>query len=398
MEMDVDPYIMMLNRQTDYYLQQGMDKEAQFLRAAFLKKSGIPVKKAEDLLTSLEWDMNQKEKYIASLMGKWGWGAMELEEFNRLLTGESENRYQSLGELNKFFLDVYKRLDDRIKESGIGEASISDEDMAVLGRRLFVYFDRRSDKARRGDKNRSGDYGRRAHRRKGEKIPYIYPGNAPEEPLKECALTAGKADDGSRSWLLYDFILEGSTSEDMRKFKEPIMHFHSLITMLGWMVINDIWRQGGKFYFDGAMTGFNARDVEKILEELYVFFKKEKYKPRREDYLVKDERIVKAFVIPNFGMTESPNRVAHAEILMLNSWGELTLLQHKSERDAVKEIAGLLVESNEFKKPFTFTVSPPLSQEDPGLADEFNLGVSRLVDLSRAAAPKKRKAKIDSFR
>ena len=396
-EMDIDPYIMLLNRQTSYYLQQGMDKEAQFLRAAFLKKSGIPVKKAEELLTSLEWEMSQKEQYISSLMEQWGWSAIELEEFNRLLTGESENRYQSLGELNRFLLDVYKRLDDKIKESGMGGAAISDEDMAVLGRRLFVYFDRRSDKARRSDKNRSSDSGRRGHRRKGEKIPYIYPGNAPEEPLKECALTVGKVDDGSRAWLLYDFILAGSTPEDMRQFRKPVMHFQSLITMLGWMVINDIWRQGSKFYFDGVITGFIAKDVEKILEELYVFFRKEKYKPKREDYLDKDEKIVRAFIIPNFGMTESPNRIEYVEILMLNSWGELTLLQRKSERDGIKAIAGMVVESSEFDKPFTFVVSPPLSQEDPGLADEFELGVSRLVNLSGAAATKKRKAKIDYF-
>ncbi|MFQ5431302.1 MAG: class I adenylate cyclase [Nitrospinota bacterium] len=397
MEMDIDPYIMLLNRQTTYYLHKGMDKEAQFLRAAFLKKSGIPVKKAEELLTSLEWEMSQKEKYISALMEQWGWSAMELEEFSRLLTGESENRYRSLGELNRFLIDVYKRLDDRIKESGIGETSISDEDMAVLGRRIFVYFDRRSDKERRNDRNRGGEMGRRAHKRKGEKIPYIYPGNAPEEPLTECALTVGKTDDGSKAWLLYDFILTGSTPEEMRSFREPIMHFQSLIKMLGWMVINGIWRQGGKFYFDGAMTGYNAKDVEMILEELYVFFRKDKYIPTREDYLMKNERIVKAFIIPNFGMTETPNRVENAEILMLNSWGELTVLPRKPEKEAVKEIAGLLVESSEFKKPFTFTVSPPLSQEDPGLADEFNLGVSRLVDLSRAANLKKRKAKIDSF-
>lgn len=396
-EMGIDPYVMLLNRQTKYYLEQGMDKEAQFLRAAFLKKSGIPVKKAEELLISPDGRMSLKEKYVSALMEEWSWSVLELTEFSRLLTGESENRYRSLGALNKFLLDVYKRLDDKTKESGATVASISDEDMAVLGRRLFVYFDRRSDKERRADKNR-GESGKRAFIRKGEKIPYIYPGNAPEEPLKECALTVGKADDGSRAWTLYDFILSGSTPEEMKSFRDPIMHSPSLLKMLGWMILNGIWRQGCKFYFDGAMTGYNVKDVEKILEELYIFFAKEKYKPKRQDYLVSHERIVKAFVIPNFGMLESPNRIEYAETLILNSWAELTLLQRKSERDAVKEIAGLLVESYELSIPFTYTVSPPLSQEDPGLADEFNLGVSRLVDLSQAAPSKKKKAKIDSFK
>jgi adenylate cyclase class 1 len=392
---DIDPYIMMLNRITDYYLKHGMEKEAQFLRAAFLQKSGITIEKAEELQSGEGVDLSEKEKYITSLLKEWSWSSYELEEFNRLLTGESKNRYQSLGEMNRFFLDAYKRLDDKIKESGRGEASISGDDMAVLGRKLFVYFDRRSDKERRLDKDRKGDMGRRASMRRGEKVPYIYPGNAPDEPLKECSLSVGKADDGSRAWMLYDFIFPGATSDVMRNFRPPIMYFLSLSQLLGWMIINGIWQPGSKVYFDSAMSGYQARDVNELLVKLYNFFVKDKsYRPQREDYISANERIVMAFVIPNFGLKDSPGLVERADILMLNSWGELTHMR-RQEMDACNEVSDMMMIADSKKKSFTMEVVPPPSQEDPGLADEFRLRVSKLNRLWEAGMHMNKKATLD---
>ena len=396
METDIDPYVMMLNRLTDYYFEQGMEKEARFLRAAFLLKSGITLREAEKLQKIEKTELSEKERRVSDLIRQWNWSEDELVALHQELTGESENRYQSLGEFERFYIMAYRRLSDWLKKSGKRHL-ISGEDLTVLGRKLFVRFnDPRNDKEFGVDTVSMDDKERRGVRvRRGEKIPYIHASNALEEPLKECTLAFEKMHDGKKAWMLFDFILTGATIEEMRNFKPHVCYFRMLSQMLGWIVINKVWSLGTKLNFERGMTNYIARDISKILEELQKFFiAGKKYVPQREDYL-DTERVVKAFVIPNFGSMDSPGIVERADILSMNSWGELRCQVFSNDREAFNSVARILSEAEDRKKQFDMEVVAPPSQEDPSLADEFRNMVLKTKQSWEPDVHRRKKAKLD---
>ncbi|MEE8483562.1 MAG: class I adenylate cyclase [Nitrospinota bacterium] len=366
---EIDPYLKMFERTVNYYESQNMEKEVHLLRASFLMKLGIDVEKGLDLLTLAKDRLTEREGLISDIMKKWGIARKEIEAMGRDFISY-EGRYQDLGEMNRFFLDVYVRLSDWLKSSKLKERRISDKDMTILGRKLFTYFEHRQGK-----------------------VPFIYPGNAPKNPPAALSLTNNVAPSGEKYWVLFDSLIQDLGSRKYEAFEEPIARFGTIMEMITWMVINKIWTPDSRLRFFSTMHVYKSGDVLEILKGMYGFFMEAgQVEPTREDYL-SDAAIIKVFAVPNLGMGHKPGEITRVDMVLLNSWGEYDCTRKKRQK-AYVETANFMKRAKMSGKPFSLKAVAPPSQKDPGLAQEFEYGIDN-ISADELNGKKSRKTKLD---
>lgn len=370
---DIDPYIMMCNRVSNYYSDCGMWKEARLLQGSFLMKTGMAKEDIDELLKPPQEKWNDKQKTMARLLRSWKWEKEDTALLERYLLGTVKS-YKSSDSVSKFFLNIYVRLSDWLRKSGITNTLISKKDMTVLGRRLFAYFER-----------------------KPGKIPFIPPGLLPGKPPQTVSLVFNKEFNRNGEWSFFDFPITGIDIVTLKNVHLPLMEFKNIVEMLSWLVVNRFWTPKSSLHFEAGSSSFNAKDVKYILAELFHFFvEKQDMETQKEDYLT-SRRAIKSFNILNFGLEDIPSQVHRVDMLILDSWGDLVYKQIRPQ-DAFKETAEMLIFSEKKNKPFSFKVVFPPSQNDPGLCDEFENGVNKAKEQ---LVPKRlniqKKKKLDNY-
>ena len=364
---EVDPYIMMFERANDYYALRGMMKEVTLMRWAFILKTGIEPDDIGRLMRTSADMLSSKEQVLAAIMKRWGWLGDEADDLQMLFTGDSQRRLSSVGKLYRYFIDTYVRLSDYKKEHGGKLTYITGDDMTVLGRKLFTHFEQVPGK-----------------------IAFLH--QAVPVEAQKLSLIMEKTIQGKRGWGLYT----GSPSDVTAGLStvQPLNRLKSLVEMMAWMVINGIWRPGIKLYFrvEKGMP-YHAADVEYLLHKLHVYFAGNHYEPSRADYL-SERVVVRAFVIPNFGLTESPGEIIRADMVLHDSWGEFRRVRMNTNQ-ALMEMAAMLSRAEQAGSRVDLKVISPPSQNDPRLEREFEYSLAKTREALQNETSRMRKATLD---
>ncbi len=370
----LDPYIMMCERIISDYVRNKMpDNEIRLIQTAFLLKTGITSEKLKELRGNSSAELNDREKDIAKLLKQWDWSSNDLSLLDEDISGKG-SKFHLAGKVNRFFLNAYKRLSDWLHKSGIKTTMISEKDLTLLGRKLFVFFEK-----------------------KPGKVPFLLPGKTPKEPPACVTLTYNKTAEKNQRWSLFDFHLYGAESYKLARISSPVVRLSFLIEILTWTVINRYWKPECKFVFEGGSSPFKPNNIERIILELFAFFiSEDQYHPERDDYL-SDKRIVKTFLIPNFGSPHSPNKLSDIEMVFLNSWGEFFFKRLKPD-SAINETADMFISARKSKKSFNMKIVDPMNQENSKLCKEFEHSVNMLTGgENNKSTVKKKKARLDTF-
>lgn len=364
---EIDPYIMMFERANAYYAQRGMMKEVTLMRWAFILKTGIEPGDIGRLLRAPGEMLSSKEQVLASIMKRWGWQGDEADDLQTLFTGDPQRRLTSLGKVYRYFIDTYVRLSDYKKEHGDKLTYITGDDMTVLGRKLFTHFEQVPGK-----------------------IAFLH--RAVPAVAQKLSLMMEKSIHGKRGWALYT----GSPSEVAAGLStvQPLNRLTSLVEMMAWMVINDIWKPGMKLYFRAEKgMPYRAEDVEYLLHKLHVYFSGNRYEPERADYLG-ERAIVRAFVIPNFGLAESPGEIQRIDMVLHDSWGEFRRARMGTNQ-ALMEMAAMLTRAEQSGHKVDLRVAAPPSQNDPRLEREFEYSLAKTREALHYDTTQMRKATLD---
>ncbi len=302
-----DPYIMMCERVINDYLKTGVsEKEIRIVQAAFLLKTGITAEKLKELLIKPLTDMNDKQSVIARLLMQWNWSTNDLSLLSENILGK-DNKFLLSGKVSDFLLNAYKRVSDWLRQSDIKSNLISKEDLTVLGRKLFAFFDK-----------------------KPGKVPFLLPGQTPKEPPECITIVFDKLPGKEPKWCFFDFHLYGTESHDLGNISSPIATFSSLTEVLVWTVINRFWKPGGKGVFENRTSHLKQKDMEKVMTKLFAFLVDDSHNPLREDYLSR-ESIIKSLVIVNFATKSSPNKLFDVDFVLLHSWGAFFIISLKHD-------------------------------------------------------------------
>ncbi len=364
---EIDPYIMMFERSNGYYVQRGMMKEVTLMKWAFILKTGIEPDDIDRLLRTRTEMLSSKEQVLAAIMKRWGWQGDEANDLQQLFAHDPQRRLNSLGKLYRYFIDAYIRLSDYQKTNGEKLTYITRDDMTVLGRKLFTHFEQVPGK-----------------------VAFFH--RAIPADVQKLSLFFEKSIKGERGWALYS----GSPSEVTAGLStvQPLNRMKSLVEMMVWMIINAIWKPGMKFYFRTEKgIPYYLADVEYLLNQLHVHFGGYRYEPSRGDYLG-ERTIVRALVIPNFGLAESPGEIRRIDMILHDSWGEFRHLRMATNA-ALMEMAEMLSRAERAGQKVDLRISAPPSQNDPRLEREFEYSLAKTREAQEYQTIRLRKATLD---
>lgn len=364
---EIDPYIMMFERANAYYAQRGMMKEVALVKWAFILKTGIDPDDIGRLLRTRTEMLSSKEQVLAAIMKRWGWRGDEADGLQQLFAGDPQRRVSSIGQVYRYFLDAYIRLSDYKKEHGDKLTYITRDDMTVLGRKLFTHFEQAPGK-----------------------IAFLH--RAIPVEAQKLTLALEKSVRGERGWELYT----GSPSEVTAGLStvQPLNRLKSLVEMLVWMVINGVWKPKIKFYFRHEPgIPYAMEDVEYLLRNLHGYFAGNRHESSRDDYLG-ERAVIRAFVIPNFGLAESPGEIRRVDMILHDSWGEFRRVR-MGINQALMEMAAMLSAAERAGNRVDLKVVSLPSQNDPRLAQEFEYSLAKTREAMEHETAHIRKATLD---
>ena len=364
---EIDPYIMMFERAHAHYAQRGMMKEDTLMKWAFILKSGIEPGDIDRLLRTRPEMLTAKEQVLAAIMKRWGWQGDEADDLKELFIGDPRRRLNSVGKVYRYFIDTYVRLSDYRKEHGDTLTYITQDDMTVLGRKLFTHFEQVPGK-----------------------IAFLH--RAVPVDAQKLSLLLEKTERGELGWALYT----GNPSEVAAGLStvQPLNHLKSLVEMAAWMVINGIWKPDVKFYFRAEKgMPYAAEHVECLLREMHAHFEGARFESSRGDYLG-ERTIVRAFVIPNFGLTESPEDIRRIDMVLHDSWGEYRRAR-MGINQALMEMTAMRFDAEREGNRIDLKVVNLPSQGALNLAREFEYSLAKTREAMEYETTRLRKATLD---
>lgn len=133
-----DPYLLMFDFVRRHYLRSKRNQTARALeKCFFLKSMDAPLTSPPPAR-----EPSYKERTLRACMSHWKWEASDQDEINRYVSGGLAQAAELGSEIQRFMIDTYKDLHDLAKRAG-GQSHITQNDLTVLGRKLFALYDRR---------------------------------------------------------------------------------------------------------------------------------------------------------------------------------------------------------------------------------------------------------------
>lgn len=363
----IDPYVMMFERADAFYALRGMRADAALLKKAFLLKTGVGTDEALRLLRVRTESMTRKERVIAALIKKWGWDAEKLGALDDFFS-YNPRRQKGHPTVYKYFVDAYVRLSDYRRTHKMDDLFISVEDMTVLGRKLFTFFEQVPGK-----------------------IPFAQFTSTPD--FRRLAVLPVDVPDEGRRWAVYP----GTVLEVMAEANTlaPLAQAKTLMEVLAWITVNKLWTAESRLHFRAEGSGYREEDVLFILNALRDFCSTDVFAPGREDYLA-ERTVVRVFAAPNFGGRNATGDtlIRHVDLLLHDSWGEYRHL-FLPAKEGIAETAVMMRVAEERGRKIHLKVAPPPSQNDPRLEQEFEYSVHRMVQRGLGDTTSIKKSTLD---
>lgn len=232
----LDPYVMIYRQLEEYLLGSGQLQRLELVRRCFYFKINKPLTR-----TSRSPTKSWQRLLLEQLVAQWGWSKYQLHILDNrpqwkapqviaertLLVNELSNSYRLLTDLHKHLLT---------------QASISNEELMILGRKLHAAFER-----------------------KAGKIEWINPGISHDLYEPNLSITQEKASEQER-WQLH----RGSPQElSSRTPTEPIKRTRNLIELLFWAYANGILALTTKLDVLSDQVQLSNPQRQQILQSLH---------------------------------------------------------------------------------------------------------------------------------
>jgi adenylate cyclase class 1 len=143
-DMDMlDPYVLMLDRASTYLIEQNRLDDLDLLRRSFYLKASPRLTLADHRKTELP----RKKKLMVNLIREWGWSHSQAEKLNNYQNWGFRESQGFNQEINAFMTKTYKNVSAQLnKQKDQVGLTISQRDMNVLGRKLYVFYSKRTNK------------------------------------------------------------------------------------------------------------------------------------------------------------------------------------------------------------------------------------------------------------
>ena len=345
----LDPYIMMLHKVSSYLAGSDEQARLELARRCFYFKTDIHLTEAASSRRT-DW----RTEKLAELIAEWGWNHAMLTLLDAQYTWKVHRVIEERKTLFDALIRSYRFLSD-FTRSQASLASISQQDLTTLGRKLYTAFERKAGKI---DIINRGIYAD------------LY-----EEAVTLCEIHNEDAE--VIGWHLYRGVLH---QHDAR-MEVPLKRGRSLIELLAWAWFNKIVSRQTSVAMLAQRSRHTPQDVENILASLIQHFPIEMLDNGSiHDYERPAALLVNALYInsgiritDNMAMTKNLAAIGHTDPfryghdqnslvmaldhLQVNSWREVTTHRNTGDHAVVESLC-------EYLKwyPQSQGVTPPLPQ------------------------------------
>jgi hypothetical protein len=289
----IDGYMLMFNRILDYYRRKGREDLLEILRQCFYLKSG-------DTITGIYDPMRQKilkKDMLGELIEGWGWSNEHILDLNAFREWPFERSVELGRRINNFIVDSYKRL---AQSGATSNVRINENDLTVLGRKLFTFYSRSEKKV--------------------EYLPKSF-----EESLHQDQLTFSMLNvRGSREgiWRVSRGSVSPTEINTASAEGQVLRQARNLPELLIWLVMNGIWDRRTQIGLQSKESTLSAANIQDILESMLDFFPPIDVAQLSSKELIKISTVRRLFVLLNLGDPNPGEKIHRIDLVYSTSWGE----------------------------------------------------------------------------
>lgn len=233
----LDPYVLMLNGVEEYLLDRAEHERLELARRCFYIKVNEPMSEKDRPLT-----MTWRREAMREMVEAWGWSPAKLAE----LDARESWKYHKVNEERRTLVEEltcsYRAL-SRFGREHQDDMVIDPADMNLLGRKLYVAFER-----------------------KAGKVEFVNPGISRDLSEERLAIFQGRAQDQT-VWSLY----QGASEQEMTG--KPLKRSHNLVDLLAWAYFNGLINPNGTlvsaFPPNGDLNSWELGCVIDVLQQSF---------------------------------------------------------------------------------------------------------------------------------
>ncbi len=138
----IDAYLLMFDRVQKFFAQAKDDNEVDALRSAFYLKVGTQIGSIDFEKEPTFW----KKSILIKMMKEWKWTPFKVEQLNQYTDWQIMQKVALGNRVNKILMASYKNISEENKNLDPAESLITEKDTHLLGRKLFSFFRKASNK------------------------------------------------------------------------------------------------------------------------------------------------------------------------------------------------------------------------------------------------------------
>lgn len=293
---DLDPYLLMMDRLLGFYGRKKRHEVVDLLRKCFYNKVKVKVTAQLKRKPNLPF----KEEAMIRYVEKWGWDDARTGELNNYEEWNFDQMVKLGTELHAFLLETYKRVTDELKGREDVKAGISNEDLTVLGRKIFSFYKRKPGKLE-PVKKASDDALRQ------ESItfmPYVQMGK-------------------KTTWTVYRGNVSTDVARRVNVEYAAIRKSGSLAEMVCWLAVNQIIDAGTFLHLIPNPLPVHLKTIQELLKGIVEFMPSRGISSLDNNALLKGEAITGMMAIVNVVSQPWAKDLEEIVLLYRNTHGEI---------------------------------------------------------------------------
>lgn len=314
---NIDPYLLMAKELVAFYEKEKTKKKRDdFIRACLFLKT----------LEGMESEKNAAEsrshlKSTIERMEEWNLLPKDLRHYLNFQHWKHKDLVEAGAKVHEYLIDTYKRLRwyFRTFEKEQAGLTITEHDIAVLGRKLFTFHEKKPDKigyinSLSRDIMAQRDITLHVARVEGKDVFFAFQGNHDHKTIKENK----------------DFIIKRE---------------RHLIRLLTWLMINGILTAKTDLHLTKNYLPVDLVDIQTLVDKMLETFPTVTFSHISAKQLLEREKMEQALAIINF--EKAPVRGAktlHSTIITINSYGEYFVQDYENMPQYKNALRALLTQ------------------------------------------------------
>jgi adenylate cyclase class 1 len=316
-----DPYILLFDAISEYYASRGEWTTFRLIQKCFYLKVGLKLsRERKERDTFL-----QRFRVMRAYILRWGWDRELLADLDSL-EHWSIDRVDALGQsIRNFMLNTYRQLVQKVRTSAV---RIDEEDVSVLGRRLYACF--------------ADEPGKVDHL-----FTYFLKEPRVEERLVVLEVPSAPA---HRRWEAHRRLVRGQLTG-----REKAMHVGGdLGEVAAWMVFNGLFAQSTVVALIAQLSRASVAELRHLLERFMALFEVPDPFAIAPTTFLQPRRLTRIALVVNFDLVKEPedvsgqagvyylpenwdilnygrarsNQLTQLTLVSLNAWGEMFSMRH----------------------------------------------------------------------